>query len=118
MFLRFRYFKGLAIKRKKGLRRKVRLRVVNHVRAAKRKSKYTAYLRSTVWKAKRRQRLELAGYLCERCQEPITEKTFECHHVRYSKFGHEPMKDLEALCRECHRRHHALTDGYKRRRYA
>ncbi len=116
----FRFFFGSAIlsgvlRRRKRLKSRVRLKVKNVVRAAKKRSKYTNYLRSPGWKKKRRERLQYANNQCERCQEPLTERTAEVHHRTYARFGNELLEDLEALCRPCHRRHHANTDNYKRR---
>lgn len=102
------------LKRTRKPLRKTRLKASNAKRKARRRKAYDAYLRSKAWKALRVQRFAVAKGLCERCEGPITLGTFECHHRTYARFKAELIEDLEALCRPCHRLHHALKDGYKR----
>lgn len=63
------------------------------------RKKYAAYLRSSAWKQKRSQRLELDGYVCQKCEDVAS----EAHHLTYENFGHERMEDLQSLCKDCHR---------------
>lgn len=67
---------------------------------------YALYLRSPEWEAKRAERLELAGGLCEDCDAPAT----HVHHLTYRRTGAERLHDLRALCASCHavRHNHML----------
>jgi hypothetical protein len=66
---------------------------------------YRAYLRSPVWKSKRLEALEFYGCICARCGEWGN----DVHHATYVRVGgQELMEDLEVLCRDCHKAHHAV----------
>lgn len=66
---------------------------------------YRQYLQSDVWKAKRLQLYKLRGYKCERCDSI---QQIDVHHKTYDNIFHEPMTDLELLCRVCHAKHHGI----------
>jgi hypothetical protein len=60
---------------------------------------YLRYLRSDLWREKRRLVLERDGY---RCQVWLQHVATEVHHKTYARLGHEPLEDLISLCRACH----------------
>jgi hypothetical protein len=66
---------------------------------------YLAYIRdSPVWRAKRRERLEWAGYRCQVCNSP---NRLDVHHRTYERFGGAELPaDLTVLCRACHDLYH------------
>lgn len=57
------------------------------------------YMNSSVWKEKRKERLELDGHRCVDCG--ATEKLM-AHHLTYVRIGQEEMDDLITLCKHCH----------------
>lgn len=65
---------------------------------------HRAYLASPVWKAKRAEALSFYGCICSRCGDWGN----DVHHKTYERQGGgELIEDLEVMCRECHRAHHA-----------
>lgn len=68
---------------------------------------YEAYLKSDPkWKEKRRKVLRRAKFTCERCKK---KQAREIHHLTYKNIFNEPLKDLQALCVECHREAHGVA---------
>jgi len=65
--------------------------------------RYSEYLRSREWKAKKAVALDYHGRKCADCgaTEPL-----EVHHLTYKRLGREKMKDLLVLCGACHRIRH------------
>ena len=61
---------------------------------------YHTYLRSPAWAAKRARVLRRAGYRCEQCG---SHRMLQVHHKTYKRLGHEWMRDLVALCADCHK---------------
>lgn len=62
---------------------------------------YSAYLKTSVWQAKRLMVLERARHRCECCGE---NEARQVHHTKYPQtFGLEPLWDLRAICIDCHR---------------
>ena len=71
----------------------------------KRTTAYLWYLGSQFWAQKRREALERANYICQRCfKRPAT----EVHHRTYERVFNELATDLQPVCRDCHRRLHHL----------
>jgi hypothetical protein len=69
------------------------------------------YYRTPAWSRLREQATARAGGLCEYCRwRPVA----NIHHRTYAHFGREPLEDLMAVCRICHRRIHRIgsTDGF------
>lgn len=60
---------------------------------------YYRYLASRNWRLKRRQVLARAFHICERCGDA---EARQVHHLSYEHIGHEPLEDLQAICRPCH----------------
>lgn len=69
---------------------------------------YTLYMRSWLWRARRRIWLRQAGY---RCQWPGCDATanLTIHHRTYARLGHERRGDVEVLCWV----HHRQTDEWR-----
>ena len=63
---------------------------------------YRSYRETNAWKAKRKAVLQAANYRCEKCGKPA----IDVHHKTYKRIYYEPLSDLIALCRECHRAIH------------
>lgn len=68
-----------------------------------------AYLKSTKWQSKRKQRLAVDHYSCAACS--ISGVPLDVHHLHYRSYQHEKMEDLASLCRSCHDLQHQ-THGY------
>jgi 5-methylcytosine-specific restriction endonuclease McrA len=79
------------------------LSVFEEQQRAARKAKHRAYLRSSEWKARRKDALERAG---GRCMDCGTTKSLHVHHLTYKRHGNELARDLRVLCSRCHRRRH------------
>lgn len=60
---------------------------------------YLAYINSPEWKAKRKKVLERAKHKCETCSAV---GHLHVHHTTYRHLGFEPLRDLKALCPDCH----------------
>lgn len=63
---------------------------------------YQAYINSPKWKRIRAQKLEEAGYHCQKCDLSKFSVALEVHHLHYDTLGHEGMEDLKVLCPTCH----------------
>jgi len=61
------------------------------------------YLASKRWQEKRQKILKRDDHICQGCG---AKKRLEIHHISYRKLGHEPLKDLITLCRDCHQKQH------------
>ncbi len=56
-------------------------------------------MQSDKWRKKRKDRIKLSGGKCQKCD---SNKNLQVHHKTYEKFGHEDLRDLATLCRDCH----------------
>jgi len=65
---------------------------------------YLVYLRSPLWRIRRRIWIVCAGGRCLRCG---SRRRLTIHHRAYRRLGHERRDDVTVLCWDCHRRHHA-----------
>lgn len=61
------------------------------------KRKYSAYLRTSKWKAKRDECLQAANWECWNCGEVAD----QADHITYERFGDELQSDLRASCGDC-----------------
>ncbi len=61
-------------------------------------NEYLAYLRSDVWREKRKELMEEVGWLCEACGGKAT----EVHHKNYDCLGEEESDDVVVCCHGCH----------------
>lgn len=89
------------------------IRESNPERQAKKRKAYAAYLKSPTWKAKKAERMRIAGGQCEgtlmgwdgealRCAE-TDKRRLQGHHTRYPKvLGTESVDTLRIVCRWCH----------------
>jgi 5-methylcytosine-specific restriction endonuclease McrA len=64
---------------------------------------YVIYLRSPLWRLRRRMWIVRAGGRCQRCR---SRRRLTIHHRTYRRLGHERHADVTVLCRDCHRRQH------------
>jgi len=64
---------------------------------------YIVYLRSPLWRLRRRIWILRAGGRCQRCG---SRRQLTIHHRTYERLGHERRADVRVLCWDCHRRHH------------
>lgn len=79
---------------------------------------YDDYLRSWVWRSKRRRALRRFDGACAVCN---ASSGLELHHRGYAGlWGHEDDSDLTLLCSGCHGLYHSVqgTNGRRRRRFA
>jgi hypothetical protein len=66
--------------------------------------RYEVYLRSPLWRARRRLWILQTLGRCENChrqRRPLT-----IHHLTYQRLGHERRTDIQVLCWRCHRNRH------------
>jgi 5-methylcytosine-specific restriction endonuclease McrA len=68
---------------------------------------YTIYLRSPLWRLRRRIWILLAGGRCQHCHR---RRHLTIHHRTYRRLGHERRADIEVLCWRCHQRRHTHRD--------
>jgi len=64
---------------------------------------YVLYLRSPIWRLRRRLWILQAGGRCQRCR---SQRRLTIHHRNYDRLGHERRADVTVLCLDCHRREH------------
>lgn len=67
------------------------------------RTKYSQYLSSPEWRAKRKLVLERDNYKCQRC---AATRRLQVHHLTYERIFKERLDDLLTLCQPCHRRLH------------
>ena len=74
---------------------------------------YVIYLRSPLWRLRRRIWIVRAGGRCQRCR---SRRRLTIHHRTYQRLGHERRADVTVLCWDCHRRQHDPhpTSGWRR----
>jgi phage terminase large subunit GpA-like protein len=65
---------------------------------------YAIYLRSPLWRLRRRIWIVQARGRCERCG---SRRRLTVHHRTYKRLGRERRADVSVLCWDCHRSHHA-----------
>jgi len=67
---------------------------------------YIGYLASPEWLIIRRAKLIEKDFTCERCKrrsfDAHGDLLLDIHHLTYAHFMHEPLTDLQVLCRRCH----------------
>jgi 5-methylcytosine-specific restriction endonuclease McrA len=64
---------------------------------------YLLYLRSPLWRLRRRVWILRTGGRCERCGG---RRRLTIHHRSCRRLGHERRSDVEVLCWPCHRAQH------------
>lgn len=74
---------------------------------------YMVYLRSPLWRLRRRIWILRAGGRCQRCR---SRRRLTIHHHTYQRLGHERRTDVTVLCWKCHRRQHDRHPRPLRRR--
>lgn len=76
---------------------------------------YAQQLKHPNWQRRRLERLDIAGFRCENCDEST--KTLHVHHREYvrGRMAWEYENDeLEVLCESCHGEHHASEKALSR----
>lgn len=74
--------------------------------------KYEEYIRTELWKNKRRERLIIDDNECQLC---CSKEGLQIHHKHYNSLGNEDVKkDLLTLCQRCH---DIATDKIREARY-
>ena len=72
------------------------------------RNRYERYMISPAWEVKREEFHKycksIDKYFCWDCKKEFP--TYQIHHTNYANFGNEKMRDLELLCRYCHRKLH------------
>ena len=66
--------------------------------------RYSDYLKTPEWQARREEHLQSVGYRCQVCNTRNT--TLNVHHRTYERRGQEHYTDLIVLCRTCHKTFH------------
>ena len=69
---------------------------------------YERYLQTPEWAAIRRMALDRDGNKCTQCGSTTV---LQAHHVTYKRRGHEKLKDLKTLCKNCHEQTHGKRRG-------
>ena len=64
---------------------------------------YILYLRSPLWRLRRRLWILRAGGRCQQCHRS---GRLTIHHRSYRRLAHERRSDIEVLCWNCHQRRH------------
>jgi hypothetical protein len=64
---------------------------------------YQEYLKTAHWKLLSEKVKRRAKYRCQLCN---AEGVLNVHHRTYERRGHEQLKDLICLCRQCHAKFH------------
>jgi 5-methylcytosine-specific restriction endonuclease McrA len=64
---------------------------------------YRFYLRSPLWRLRRRTWILQARGRCERCG---SHRRLTIHHRTYQRLGRERRSDIAVLCWNCHRQQH------------
>ncbi len=63
-------------------------------------SEYRSYINSDEWQIRRRNRLLMDDFKCQKCGSA---RNLQVHHITYENFGHEDVAtDLITLCGKCH----------------
>jgi hypothetical protein len=77
--------------------------------------RYGIYLRSPLWRLRRRVWILQAGGRCENCGR-WWGRRLTIHRVNYKRLGHERRSDIRVLCWPCHRACHRHRAGATRNR--
>ena len=68
-------------------------------------ARYSSYLKSSEWKAKRQRLYRDRKGRCEDCGKKLKSK-YHAHHSTYARVGNEDLGDLVLLCERCHQKRH------------
>jgi 5-methylcytosine-specific restriction endonuclease McrA len=83
-------------------RGKVREARVQVSRGHRHSAFYREYMQSQAWRDLRVDRIEHAGFRCERCGVEGTWSSLQVHHLHYETLGEEEYDDLKVVCIPCH----------------
>lgn len=68
-------------------------------------TRYSEYLKSPEWKAKRQRLYRDRNGRCQDCGKKLKSK-YHAHHSTYARVGNEDLGDLVLLCERCHQERH------------
>lgn len=58
------------------------------------------------WQKVRQARFQFDGGRCAICHRDLRGDVYETHHLTYQRLGHERMRDVVTLCKDCHTNFH------------
>ena len=58
------------------------------------------------WQKVRQARFQFDGGRCAICHRNLRGDVYETHHLTYQRLGHERMRDVITLCKDCHTNFH------------
>lgn len=73
------------------------------------KSEYKEYLQTPHW-ISLKNKIYITYGQCYSCG---AKRGLDVHHLTYENIGHEKLKDLRLLCRDCHYRTHRMNQGIR-----
>ena len=65
------------------------------------KQRYVRHINSPYWKELKKKVIARRGERCEMCLK--SGQQLDLHHKHYKTFGRERQKDVQLLCRPCHK---------------
>lgn len=65
--------------------------------------RYRAYVRTRHWMIIKNKRLKLSNDKCDICG---SNNDLQVHHIRYKNLYDVDLDDLQAICKNCHYKHH------------
>ena len=65
------------------------------------RDRYAKHMKSKYWAELKSKVIKRRGKMCERCRNVSC--SLDLHHLHYRTFGKERQKDVQLLCRDCHR---------------
>jgi hypothetical protein len=67
---------------------------------------YDKYLKSEIWKEKRKEAIDRSKYTCEKCHQSFIDSSkLDVHHITYDRVGGRELPgDLKVVCYSCHRK--------------
>lgn len=68
-------------------------------------TRYSSYLKSSEWEAKRQRLYRDRKGRCEDCGKKLR-GGYHAHHSTYARVGNEDLGDLVLLCERCHQKRH------------
>lgn len=78
--------------------------------------RYTEYLQSPQWKAKRIAFIARANHQCQICGASEKDVRLQIHHPNYDRLGRERYEDIVVVCVKCHPELDRIREEETRRR--
>lgn len=71
--------------------------------ASKHSPEYLAYIRSPLWRKRRKALIQERNHTCGKCGLfRFGAGELQVHHLTYDRLGHEKDTDMLVVCRHCH----------------